>query len=252
MAVAWDRRLGMGAQGLDVGFGAAMVTADLPLVFDQNVVWVQRAVEPQRVLDAVEEVADQAAWRHRTIEITDDAVAERLRPALLAAGYAENRNLTMVLSEDHPPVADDAAAVLVTIEQQRGLARALLAEEPWVTDTGVLDQFAERERRLAQVADGQAVVAPGADPVSRCLLLRDGGFFEIDSVMTLSQHRGKGWSSAIMARAMRVGAATGRPIVLVADSSDWPARWYERLGFRTEGVLTQFRRWPEKDPAPGM
>jgi GNAT superfamily N-acetyltransferase len=244
MELGWERRAAMGADELDVGFASVLVTADLPLVFDQNVVWVRQAAEPAVVLGAVEDLAEQSGWRHRTIEVTDERIAEQLRPALVAAGYVESHHVTMVLGNDHPALPDGSDTTVVEIAQQQQLARRLLAEEPWATDDAVLDQFAERERRLADAAGGQAVVAPAAAPVSRALLLRDGGFFEIDSVMTLSQHQGKGWSTAVMGRALRAGAESGCPVVLVADAQGWPIGWYERLGFRRAGVLTLFRRWP--------
>lgn len=245
-AVAWQRRLGMGAEGVDLGWGAAMVTADLPYVFDQNVVWVRAAADPEHVLRATEDVGAAAGWPHRTIEVSDQTVAAHLRPALTAAGYAEIRNVTMVLPVDHEPSAGAGDTAVVSIAEQQALARSLIAEEPWATSDAILDQFAQRERRLAAVTAGRAVVAPAAAPVSRALLLSDGGFFEIDSVMTLSDHRGKGWSSAVMQRAVQIGVATRRPVVLVAEESDWPRQWYERLGFWSVGVLSVFRRWPEK------
>jgi ribosomal protein S18 acetylase RimI-like enzyme len=244
MALGWERRAAMGADEVDLGFASVLVTADLPLVFDQNVVWVRQAAEPALVRGAVEDLAEQAGWQHRTIEVTDERIAERLRPGLVAAGYVESHNVTMVLGDDHPAPPDGSDATVVEIGQQQELARRLLTEEPWATNDAVLDQFAERERRLAGVADGQAVVAPPTEPVSRALLLRDGGFFEIDSVMTLSERQGEGWSTAVMGRALRVGVESGRPVVLVADEQGWPIGWYERLGFRRAGVLTLFRRWP--------
>lgn len=245
-AVAWQRRLAMGAEGVDLGWGAAIVTADLPSVFDQNVVWVRAAADPDHVLRATEDIGADAGWPHRTIEVSDQAVAGHLRPALTAAGYAEIRNLTMVLPVDHQPSGESGDTALVSVAEQKALARALLAEEPWATSDAILDQFAQRERRLAKVTAGRAVVAPAAAPVSRSLLLSDGGFFEIDSVMTLSEHRGKGWSSAVMQRALQIGVGSGRPVVLVADEGDWPRQWYERLGFWSVGVLSVFRRWPEQ------
>ena len=248
-AVAWQRRLAMGAQGVDLGWGAAIVTADLPYVFDQNVVWVRERADPQQVLRRAEGVGAEAGWPHRTLEVSDQELAAHLRPELTAAGYGEVRNVTMVLRDDHDlaPAAAVAATAVVAIEEQQVLARALIAEEPWASSDVILDQFAQRERRLAEVTDGMAVIAPAVEPVSRCLLLSDGGFFEIDSVMTLSEHRGQGWSIAVMQRALQVGIATGRTVVLVADVSDWPRQWYERLGFSPVGVLSVFRRWPHEE-----
>jgi ribosomal protein S18 acetylase RimI-like enzyme len=112
-----------------------------------------------------------------------------------------------------------------------------------VTSERVLDQFDERERRLARHAGARAVVAPPTDPVSRCVLLTDGEIVEVDAVATLSRHRGHGWSNAVMRRA--IATAGRRQVVLIADEGDWPAQWYARLGFRAVGRSVSFRRWPE-------
>lgn len=244
-AVAWQRRLAMGARHLDVGFGAAMVTADLPFVFDQNVVWAQREDDPQRVLQATEDLAADAGWRHRTIEVSVPVLADHLRPTLTAVGYDEVRHVTMLFSGQPPAPDDPTVTAVVSVAEQQSLARALVAEEPWATTDAIVNQFGERERRLAHVTGAKAVVAPAPAPVSRALVLFDDGFCEIDAVMTLSQHRGHGWSAAVMQRSLHVGRETGRPIVLVADHTDWPLRWYQRLGFRSVGVLSVFRRWPD-------
>lgn len=110
----------------------------------------------------------------------------------------------------------------------------------------LLDQFEERERRLGQIAAARTVVAPPDAPVSRCLLLTDGDIAEIDEVATLSPYRRRGWSSAVVQRAIQLAHDDGlEPVMLVAGDEDWPKGWYARLGFRAVGRFSQFRRWPE-------
>ena len=246
--LAWRERSAMSTSTIELPIGLAVVTTDLPMVYDQNMVWVREAADADAVVAALEELAADAGWAHRSIEISDMTLAERLREGLVAAGYAESRHVTMVLDDEVTVPQPGDAAIMSTLGEQRGLGRALLAEEPWVSSDEVLDQFAERERRLAAFAQAHAVVAPGSQPVSRCLVLLAEGLAEIDAVVTLSAHRGSGWSTAVMRRAIAF-ARDQNPdaVVLVADAEDWPIAWYRRLGFADAGLGCQFRRWPHKD-----
>ena len=246
--LAWRERSAVATITIELPIGLAVVTEDLPMVYDQNMVWVREADSADAVVTAVEQLAADAGWSHRSIEISDVALAHRLRHGLVAAGYSESRHVSMVLADDVvvPEPGDDA--VMSSVAEQAALGRALLAEEPWADSDEVLDQFAERERRLAAFAQVHAAVAPAAQPVSRCLVLLAGELAEIDAVVTLSTHRRGGWSTAVMRRAIAF-ARSRQPdaVVLVADAEDWPIGWYRRLGFVDAGVGCQFRRWPQKD-----
>ena len=231
-------------------FGEMLVTGDLPLVYDHNLVLVDAPAPAHEVIATVEDRARTAGWGHRNVETADPAIADALRAEFLAAGYREERFVTMALLRPPqaaaPVTATGATTAVVDIAAQEPLARALLAEEPWAQRADVLDQFAERERRIARVVPARAVVAPADDPASRCLLLSDGALADIDAVATLTSHRGAGLSRAVMRRAVAEARADGAEhIMLVADDRDWPRQWYGRLGFVEVGRVTQFRRWPE-------
>jgi GNAT superfamily N-acetyltransferase len=250
-ALAWSERAAIGTAVIDLPFGRAVVTEDLPMVYDQNMLWVSRPALANEVIAAAEGLAADAGWEHRNIEVSDAAVAAELRDSLAAAGYSESRHVTMVLPDSVPLPVPGAAVTVGPAGDHRALGRALLAQEPWVTAAAVLDQFAERERRLATAVQVDAVVAPADRPVSRCLLLSDGTLTEVDAVATLREHRRHGWSSAVMACAISVGRERGAPVVLVADQGDWPLQWYARLGFVAVGTGSQFRRWPNESALGG-
>jgi ribosomal protein S18 acetylase RimI-like enzyme len=226
-------------------FGTVIVSDDLPLIYDQNIILVDAPVAPSTLLDTAEAIAGEFGWAHRNVEIADSAVASTLRDALLSTGYKEERNVTMVLSDEPATPPARHAAVVTGADEQLPLARAMLAEEPWATDEA-LDQFEERVRRLGHVAAARAVAAPPDAPVSRCLLLTDGAIAEIDEVATLSAYRRRGWSSAVVLRAIEVARDDGlSPVLLVADDEDWPKGWYARLGFRAVGKFSQFLHSPD-------
>lgn len=231
----------------ELPFGSVVVSEDMPLIYDQNVFVVTVPVAPGVVVDTAETVAAALGWEHRTVECGDPSVADALRDTLLAEGYHEECCVTMTLDTPVRTPSDATSPAAVTaISDQRPLARALLAEQPWVGGDEVLDQFDARERRLADVASAYAVVAPADAPVSRCLVLTDGPLADIDAVATLSAHRGRGWSDAVMQRAIATARHGGAEhIMLVADADDWPVWWYVRLGFREVGRFSQFHRWPD-------
>jgi GNAT superfamily N-acetyltransferase len=227
-------------------FGAVVASQDLPLVHDQNLILVDAPVEPSTLLHAIEAVAGELGWSHRNVEIADGAVAGMVRDALLSAGYKEERLVTMVLPDEAATPPAPTATTVTGVVEQLALARALLAEAPWATDDA-LDQFEERERRVGDIAAARTVVAPPDAPVSRCLVLTDGALAQIDEVATLSAYRRRGWSSAVVQRAIQLAHDNGlTPVMLVADDEDWPKGWYARLGFRAVGRFSKFHRRPEQ------
>lgn len=206
------------------------------------------AVPPTVLVRSVEKVAGTAGWRHRRIEADDPTVADRLRSGLLAAGYVEERYVTMRLATA-PPAATGPipAAAVVDVGHQRDLARQVTAQEPLADRDAVVDQMLEQDRRLARIAGARAVVAPPDAPVSHCLLLHHGAITEIDAVSTLAAARGRGWSTAVMRRAIAEAIASDAGEVVLADADDWPRIWYERLGFVSVGTSSAFRRDPDDD-----
>lgn len=244
---ASDRlRAAMASQQLELPFAVCLITEDLPDVHDSNLVMVTGHVPPAVLLRSADRLAATAGWAHRRIEVDDPTIEQRLRQPLLDAGYEVEHHVTMALGGGAPgPPARQLPAVVVDVDAQLDLGRALLRERPWAPTDALLDQFALRERLLARHADARVVVAPPDRPVSRALLLRHDDLLEIDDVGTLSDHRGQGWSRAVLDRAVAHAHGIGASdVVLVADADDWPRRWYARLGFRELGRSATFVRRP--------
>ena len=249
-------RAAMASQRLDLPFAVCVITDDLPGVYDLNLMTVTAQVPPAVLLRSVERVAATAGWRHRRVEVDSPSIADRLRAPLTDAGYTEERFVTMALTgTPSSTVAGDGQesrpTAVIDVDEQLDLARAVTAQESSADSDELIGQLVERERRLTRVAAGRVVVAPPEAPVSRCLLLEEpeGGLTEIDAVSTLVNHRGQGWSDAVMRRAVAEARAHGTEhVVLVADDADWPKTWYQRLGFTTVGRSWAFRRYPETQP----
>lgn len=250
---SWHTRVraAMAGQRLDLPFAVAIMTEDLRDVYDLNLMVVVNRVPAQVLLRSIERLADASDWAHRRIEVDDPTVAGSLRAPLTAAGYIEERLVTMALRDAPTTVPASGrersprSAEVAEVAEHEDLARAVTAQEPWAHSEALVDQMMERERRLVRVTGARAIVAPPEAPVSRCLLLSypSDGIVEIDAVSTLVEHRGQGWSHAVVRRAIaaaRVGDAAH--IMLVAAEGDWPKTWYERLGFRVVGRSSSFHR----------
>jgi len=64
---------------------------------------------------------------------------------------------------------------------------------------------------------------------------------QVEDVATLEEHRGKGYATAVVLRAVDEARNAGADLVyLVADEEDWPKEWYQRLGFDTVGRIYKF------------
>ena len=58
----------------------------------------------------------------------------------------------------------------------------------------------------------------------------------MEAVATLPAHRGRGYASAVVLRAVEEALAAGHDLVfLTADDDDWPKELYARLGFEQIG-----------------
>jgi ribosomal protein S18 acetylase RimI-like enzyme len=102
-------------------------------------------------------------------------------------------------------------------------------------DAKLLSAQAVRARFFAVVVDGQVVAY--AD------LYDDGRTAQIEDVATLDQHRGRGYASALVLRALDEARQSGCDLVfLVSDEDDWPKALYRRLGFDDLGRYVKFIR----------
>jgi len=84
-------------------------------------------------------------------------------------------------------------------------------------------------------------------PVAAADLYSDGRIAQVEEVATLPAHRGHGYASAVVLRAVEVALASGHDLVfLEADARDWPKDLYARLGFEEVGRTWSFLRTPTR------
>lgn len=231
-------------------FGRALFNDTYPSVWDLNVL---RVDEPEAATTEVlaaeaERLHGAADQRHRRVAVLDEKAGARLEPGFRALDWEADRFLFMGWTGAGERDADRTIVEEVDAADQRPLRERVAALEPWadseatvrmVLDASHLVADAGRARHFAVRADGEVVSA--AD------LYSDGRTAQVEDVVTSPEHRGRGYASAAVLRAVAEATRTGHDFVfLIADDADWPKELYARLGFAPLG-----RKWAFlKRPAP--
>jgi GNAT superfamily N-acetyltransferase len=229
-------------QVVPFGFGTAYLHPELPDAWSRNFAWIDGPVPGERLgelLAEVDRIHSGAGLRHRRMVFGDEdtgmAVAATLRPH----GWQAPHTRLLVHDGTAPPAAanervrevDPLALARPTLE----FARAHPEVEDEQTAHQLLGAYGVvagviGERCFAALVDGSVV--------SYCRLYSDGATAQIEDVATLSKHRGRGYSSAVVRHAIAEAAGHELTFVLALED-DWPRQWYERLGFRPLGRIPE-------------
>lgn len=225
--------------------GAAFFTPSLPQVWDLNFIRLERVDgSPAAALaDLADRVQGAAGLGHRRLVIPDDEEGERLSPGLVGLGWKAARDLTMVAGPppDRPP---GAVVEEVSLERLLDLRAELAREVPGGRSPTVVEQLLAAAARHARAGNARHfAVLDGGRAVAAADLYSDGRTAQVEDVATLTTHRGRGYASAIVLRAVEAARETGHDLVfLLADAGDWPQELYRRLGFEPIGATHIFTR----------
>jgi ribosomal protein S18 acetylase RimI-like enzyme/antitoxin (DNA-binding transcriptional repressor) of toxin-antitoxin stability system len=221
-------------------FGLAVFDPRVPLRYDSNYLLVD---ELPASVSAGALAAEARRLDRPSIMVRHQPTGERLAPGFAALGWLLHRGL--VMAHRRPPDRTAPAGLVSEVDEAalRPARRQQLAGYPWATpavteqllDAKLLIAQAVRARFFAVVRDGQVVAY--AD------LYDDGRTAQIEDVATLDEHRGRGYASALVRRAVDEARQSGCDLVfLVSDEDDWPQALYRRLGFDDLGRYLKFMR----------
>jgi len=225
---------------IEVPGGVAVRHRDFPASYNNNRVLVRDAVEPAELLAAVDEV--MADLDYRVIVFLDDEPGQAFAPAAEQAGYAPHQLVPMRFEGAVPPAPSVRVEALKLPVMIEALRRNWRADEPELPEDEV-EQLAARIAVRRQGADEVhflGVVADGR-PVAWADLYQHHGVAQIEYVLTVPGHQGRGYSTAIMREALRL-ARDCDTVFLFADGVDWPQHWYGRLGFTPVGRFHEYVR----------
>jgi predicted GNAT family acetyltransferase len=246
-AVAFEERLRDEAADRveTIPLGQAVFTDSLPVVWSLNLLRIDKiGPTAEEIAAEAERLQGGAGLEHRRVSIHDEEAGRSLEPGFVELGWKPDVFLFMVPRREPHRAADTSEVVEVPREELRPIREAILREWLGEVDDELLNQLSESERRFATAGNARhfAVVVDGR-PVSSTDLFSDGLTAQIDDVGTLPEHRGAGYASAVVLKALAEARAMGHEFVfLVADARDWPKEMYHRLGFDPIGEKYAFLR----------
>jgi ribosomal protein S18 acetylase RimI-like enzyme len=227
-----------------------------PSIYDANHLQRVRA-RTQEELDAVFGFLEQTlgARRHREV-LVDPGTPERLVARLALDGYEPEPTVQLLLAG---PLAGPAPTALDV--------RPAESEEDWRAVRALLrldhEETCERRGRPVydeRVTDQMAFCMRGRSPASRHWLVREGtrdvaffaswpgedGIGVVEDLFTHPDCRGRGIARALIHHAVADARARGAEQVLIgADPSDWPKKFYAALGFEAKCVTWAWLRTPD-------
>jgi ribosomal protein S18 acetylase RimI-like enzyme len=223
--------------------GHALFRADLPRVYDENFLRVDRDLDE---LDAGElaAVADRlqggAGLAHRKAVIPDEEAGERLSKGFTRLRWRQSVLLTMGHNGDGLPEPDHE----VREPGQDALSAARVRAFADDLGSGAAAQVAGHLELMSSVVATRAFsVLVDDEPVSWCVLYEEDGVGQIDDVVTGMAHRRRGYGRAVVQAAVRASLESGNEFTfIVADDDDWPKEMYAGLGFEPLGRRYEFTR----------
>jgi predicted N-acetyltransferase YhbS len=244
-------------------WGQAFLSPELDRCYDRNVLW---AIDDAGGISA--EALDGHADRllgghdlpHRRLLLEPIARA-RLHDGLIARGYDASRHVFQVHAG--PAAMPDAVAGVEVVEVS---VEAILAandhylqtdrDTPYGRDGRTRRHLLEHHRSYgpAGAQERRFAVCDGNNVVAWARLWTRGAEAQVEDVICLAEHRGRGYGRAVVAAATRAALAQDPELLfIVADADDWPKELYARLGFASAGelgVYLRFARMPQSS-GPG-
>jgi ribosomal protein S18 acetylase RimI-like enzyme len=227
-------------------FGPALFNDTYSIVWMLNVLRVETPgdASAEEIATEAERVQGASGIKHRRVLVTDPEAGRRLAPGFAGLGWKPDNFLFMVWRRKPEKLADTALVSEVRHDDLTQLRRAVNLEQLPDTTADELDQVMAsshlveepgRARHFAVVVEGQVVSATD--------LFSDGRTAQVEDVATLPEHRGRGYASAVVQRAVDEALADGHDFVfLTADADDWPKELYRKLGFEEVGSTWAFRK----------
>jgi ribosomal protein S18 acetylase RimI-like enzyme len=225
------------------GYGTALLTPSLPLVWQVNAI---RLEDPDAAVEDLLAEADrvQAAFGHRKFVVHDADVGARLAPGFAQAGWSVFRVLIMLRRRSPERDPEPGAGAEVSRELGAATLAAFRREQPFGWQDEAVRQLAEMDRRYDEVLAARDFAAPPDDPACACRLYTHDGLGQVDEVGTLIARRGRGHARAAVGAAADAAAEGCDEVFMVTDAADWPQELYRTLGFDEIGSTYEFLRVP--------
>jgi GNAT superfamily N-acetyltransferase len=165
-------------------------------------------------------------------------------------GYDAGTHLFMVLSRDAVLAPPATPVIEVDVPTLDAATERYLRSDPdteYGRDARTREHLLTHHREYGPIGGAErrfAVVDDGGRAIAWARLWRRGDEAQVEDVVCLAAHRGRGYGRAVVAAAAGAAASEGAELVfIVADADDWPKALYARLGFATAGALGVFQKF---------
>ncbi len=227
-------------------YGLALHDESLPHVHWANLLWVTArdgVAAADLVADADRLLSDVA---HRQLVIEHEALWRTLDDDLTEAGWERDAILYMVHARPPDRMHDLSAVRAVDHDDLITAERRFLRDEPGLDVPDALRQVMRHNRRIGEFLGERCFAVYDGDAVcAYAKLRRRGDVAQIEDVVVLPEHRGRGLGRLVTSAAIAEGLAlTPELLFIVADEDDWPKELYERLGFEPAGRMRGYLRPP--------
>ena len=226
------------------GFGTALFQPDLPLVYDENFLRIERRfddVDAAALAAEAERLQGRAKLMHRKAVVPHELAGERLSAGLARLGWRRSILATMAHRGERPGRPGHRVRELDSAAVRKSRSKALwegLSSDP------AGSQVVRHLELLAQAVPTRVFGIEVEEEVAAwCVLYEEGGIGQIDDVVTLREHRRRGYGRAVVQAALAASLDAGNQLTfLVADDEDWPKQMYAGLGFEPVGRRYEFTR----------
>ncbi|HWH92506.1 MAG TPA: GNAT family N-acetyltransferase [Baekduia sp.] len=233
-------------------WGQAFLTPALDRCYDRNLLWV---VDDGDGLSAaaLDRHADRLlgghGMTHRRL-VVEPAADARLRDDLVTRGYDAGDHLFMAHAGRVPQPVAGIAVEEVGIDPVLAATEHYLKTDPatqYGRDPRTRAHLLAHHREYGPTSGAErrfAVCDAGEEVVAWARLWRRGDEAQVEDVVCLAEHRGRGYGRAVVAAATRAALDEGADLVfIVADDRDWPKDLYGRLGYAPIGTLGVYLRF---------
>ncbi len=219
--------------------GTALVTPELPRVWDASYFRAERAGDGARAGAEAVNLSREAGLAHCAVVVSDDDIADQLRPGLQGAGFEEVCFVLMALRD--VPLAPNAAVGEASFADVAPSRRQITLEF-FPGDEALADQLSELDRRLEATVGGRwFAIRDGDEVVSRAWMLCRDGVGQVEDVATSGSHRDRGLARAVVSAAARASHEIGNELTfVVADDGETTPALYRKTGFEPIGFKRRF------------
>jgi ribosomal protein S18 acetylase RimI-like enzyme len=205
--------------------GVAYFNDELGLIWDVNFVRLDR--DCSDIAAQVDRL--QHGMAHRKVLIEDAELLERYAPALLKRGHTR-RDLVAMAREPGGELDPDVQEL--PYEQIKPLRFEVHMEQLAAPNPDVADQAGRvHERTVPLTGERWLAIHSGGEPAGHLIVYSEDGLAQIEDVGVLERFRGRGLARRLINHALELVAADHDTAFIVAESDDWPGRFYGRLGF---------------------